>query len=119
MKGHIFGPRERLLACIISIGTGVPTTIDVGRKIGPLLETLKAISVNTEKFAREFRRDAKSAYPGQNIYFRFNFQHGLGEIEPKEWKELDRIKIATQGYLNENRNEVESCAPQILEPIGM
>lgn len=33
--------------------------------------------------------------------------------------ELDGTKIATQDYLNENWNEVESCATQILEHIGM
>lgn len=33
--------------------------------------------------------------------------------------ELDGTKIATQDYLNEIWNEVESCATQILEHIGM
>lgn len=93
--------------------------MDVGRKTKPLLETLKTISTDTEKVAREFREEMKSRYPKQNIYFRFNVQHGLGEIGLQEWKELDRTKIATQDYLNENWNEVESCATQIHEPIGM
>lgn len=42
-----------------------------------------------------------------------NVQHGLGEMG------LDRTKIVTQDYLNENWSEVESCASQIYEPIGM
>ena len=56
--GHIWPQRKA--ACIISIGTGVPTSINVERTVKSLLTTLTARSADTEKVAREYREDMKS-----------------------------------------------------------
>lgn len=115
--GYIWPKRK--IGCIVSIGTGVPECKDVGRKIKPLFETLKAMSVDTEKVAREFKADIRSKYLEQNLYFRFNVQQGLGQVGLEEWKEFDRTKVATEDYLSEHWDEVDSCASRICEPSGM
>jgi predicted acylesterase/phospholipase RssA len=109
---------ERKIGSIVSIGTGVPEGKDVGRRIRPLFETLKAMSVDTEKVAREFKADVSSKHLKQNPYFRFNVLQGLGQVGLEEWKELDRTKIATEDYLNEHWDEVSSCASRICKSSG-
>lgn len=104
---------NRQFECILSIGTGVPEYRDVGKKILPLIETLKAISVDTEKVAREVKKEMNS-----NIYFRFNVSHGLQQVALEEWEEFDRIKLATEDYLNEYGTDIELCASQIWKPCG-
>jgi hypothetical protein len=109
---------ERSIGCIVSIGTGVPRGKDVGRKIRPLFETLKDMSVDTEKVAQEFREDMRSRHPNSKIYFRFNVEHGLERIGLEEWKEFDRTKVATEDYLNQHWDDVDLCASQICNPTG-
>lgn len=109
---------EEKFGCIVSIGTGVPAIEDIGRRIVPLVKTLKNISLDTEKVGREFEKEMGSRFKGQNVYFRFNVQHGLERVALEEWKELDRVKVATQDYLNEQRSRVELCASQICDSSG-
>ena len=110
---------QRDIGCIVSIGTGVRDSRDVGRTIQSLFETLRDMSVDTENVAREFKEEIGSRYAKQNIYYRFNVQHGLEQVGLEEWKELDRTKLATQAYLNDHRAEVELCASQIHNSVGM
>ena len=107
---------NRGIGCIISIGTGVPAPRDVGRSIKPLLETLKAMSTDTEKVAREVKDEIACSYPGG--YFRFNVQHGLEGIGLEEWKEMDRVIIVTVDYLQENWEQVDLCASRLLNTDG-
>ena len=107
---------NRGVGCIISIGTGVPAPRDVGRSIKPLLETLKAMSTDTEKVAREVKNEIIYSYPGR--YFRFNVQHGLEGVGLEEWKEMDRVKTVTVDYLQGNWEEVDLCASQLLSTDG-
>lgn len=110
---------ERNIGSIISIGTGVPEYKDVGRKIRPLFETLKAISVDTEKVAREVDEELSSRYGESNPYFRFNVRNGLEQVGLEEWKEFDRTKLATEAYLNDHLEDINKCATQICKPSGM
>lgn len=110
---------NRKIGCIVSVGTGVPPTTDVGRKIKPLFETMKNMSLDTEKIARDFKKEMESRYSEQKVYFRFNVQHGLGQIGLEEWEHMDKTKVATQDYLNERWHEIQLCASQILSPSGM
>lgn len=109
---------ERQIGCIVSIGTGVPESNDVGRNIQKLVQTLKEISVDTEKVAREVKEEMRLKYPNFDTYFRFNVQHGLGQVKLEEWNDLDRVKVVTQDYLQENWKEADLCAAQIHKPIG-
>ena len=109
---------SREIGSIISLGTGVPMDRDVGRTIQPLLETLKSMALDTEKTAREFNEDMRSRYQGKRIYFRFN-PTGLGNVELEEWKELERVHVATRNYLNVQKGNVLLCASQLHCPIGV
>ena len=110
-SSHLWPKRE--FGSIISIGTGVLVSRDVGRTIKPLFECLKDMATDTEKVAREFEEEMKLKYGiDQQIYFRFNVQHGLENIGLEEWKELDRIKVATSDYLKSKWDQVDKCAAQ-------
>lgn len=102
------------IGCIVSIGTGLGSSKDVGRSIRPLLETMKEISTDTEKVAREFNEEMA----GQKVYFRFNVRRGLEQISLEEWKELSRIKVATEDYLIEHHRQVMDCASQLCTSIS-
>jgi hypothetical protein len=52
------------------------------------------------------------------IYFRFNVQGGLENVGLAEFKETGRIQQATEFYMGEVREQVQSCAAMILEPVG-
>lgn len=111
---HIWPSRS--IGCIVSIGTGVFGSRDVGRSIKPLFETLKAISTDTEKVAREVKEEMEHQFPEQQVYFRFNVQQGLETVGLEEWKEMGRIQTATEAYLQDNWRQVKACASRILSP---
>ncbi len=115
---HIWQP-TREIGCIVSIGTGVHASRDVGRTLKPLFESLKDIATDTERVAREFREETKHRYGvEQKVYFRFNVQHGLEDVGLEEWKELDRTKLATQDYTSDKSSEIAACASQLHNPSG-
>lgn len=89
------------IGCIVSIGTGIGSSKDVGRSIRSLEKTSIDISTDTENIAREFNEEMGHRYPEHKIYFRFNVQQGLEQVSPEEWEEMGRIKIVTEAYLNE------------------
>ena len=105
-------PNEKI-GCIVSVGTGVPASKDIGRWIKPLFETLKSMALDTEKVAREFENDMRSRHEGENTYFRFNVPSGLEQIGLEEWKHFDTVKVATLDYLNDQWSKVDVCASQI------
>ena len=111
---HIW-PSDRKTGCIVSIGTGVLISRDVGKTIKPLFDKLAEMATDTEKVAREFEEEMKHRYGiEQKVYFRFNVQHGLEQVGLEEWMERDRTKVATQDYLKSYWDRVEACASQIL-----
>ncbi|KAI9854152.1 MAG: hypothetical protein M1813_001359, partial [Trichoglossum hirsutum] len=114
---HIWPQRE--IGCIVSVGTGILASKDVGRTIKPLFESLKDIATDTEKVAGEFREEMKHKYGiEQKVYFRFNVQHGLEQVALEEWKEMDRTRVATHGYVMQERSQIEACASQLHKPIA-
>ena len=113
---HIW-PQQNV-GCMVSIGTGVELRMDFGNNLKDLLKTLKDIATSTQQVAREFKRKFEAEHSERNIYFRFNVDQGLGGIGLEEWREFDRVSIATQGYLQDNEEMVDLCASQIYKPIG-
>lgn len=86
--------------------------------MAPLIRTLTEISTDTENVAREFNEEMAHRFPEKKIYFRFNVHRGLEHVSIEEWKEMGRIKIATEDYLNEQWRQVGNCATQLCAPIG-
>lgn len=115
-RSHMWPP-DRKIGCIVSIGTGVPISRDVGRSIKPLFEKLADMATDTQKTAREFEEEMKSRYGiEQKVYFRFNVQHGLERVGLEEWREMDRTMVATQDYLKSVWSMVNACSSQIFDP---
>ena len=114
-KSHIWPDRQ--IGCIVSVGTGIPASRDVGRTIKPLFDKLKEMATDTEEIAREFAEEIKYKYGAeQKMYYRFNVQQGLEQVPLEEWKEMDRIKVATQDYLKINWSSIEACSAQVFDP---
>jgi len=112
---HIW-PASREIGCIVSVGTGILASRDIGRTIQPLFESLKGMATDTEKTAREFKEEMKHKYGVNQVYFRFNVQNGLEQVGLEEWKELDRTKVATEEYLIHEWSQVDTCATQLQQP---
>jgi hypothetical protein len=114
---HLWPNRD--IGCIVSVGTGIPASRDIGRTIMPLFDSLKAMVVDSEKTADEFREDMKSKHGvNQKVYFRLNVQHGLEQIDLEEWKEAGRIKVATEAYTKREWSQIDECASQLYRPTG-
>ncbi|MCJ1471106.1 hypothetical protein MMC07_009754 [Pseudocyphellaria aurata] len=105
------------IGCIVSIGTGMGLSTDVGRSLTAMLKTLTEIATDTENVAREFKEDIAHRFPERKIYFRFNVNRGLEQVSLTEWEEMGRVKIATEDYLNEQWREVDICASQLSNSI--
>ncbi|KAL9070427.1 MAG: hypothetical protein Q9161_004851 [Pseudevernia consocians] len=59
--------------------------VDVKRTIKPLFDKLTEMTTDTEKVTREFEKEIKYRYDiKQKVYFRFNVQHGLEQVELEE-----------------------------------
>jgi hypothetical protein len=109
---------SRKIGCILSIGTGVPPSVDVGRTLKPILKVLKSMATETEKTARQFGHEMRRTYgANQKVYYRFNVQQGLEKIGLEEWKHNDTVQVATRDYLDEERGQVDACASQLYEPV--
>ncbi len=113
---HIW-PSNRKYGCIVSVGTGVPISKDVGKGIVPLLAKVIEMATDTETVAREFEEQMKFQYGiEQKVYFRFNVQHGLEHVGLEEWKEMDRTRLATEDYLAIEWAKVAACSSRIFDP---
>ena len=113
---RIWASRE--IGCIVSLGTGIPADGDIGKNLTPLFHTLKSMSLDTEKTAREFKHEMGSRYPEKKLYFRFN-PNGLADIGLEEWKELGRVNVATRDYMIDQREELLLCAKQMCYHDGV
>jgi hypothetical protein len=114
---HIWPNKD--IGCIVSIGTGMHASRDIGRTIKQLFDTLKAMATDSEKTADEFREDIKEKHGvDQKVYFRLNVQHGLEQVGLEEWKEADRVMVATRDYIRKEWSQIDACASQLYKPIG-
>jgi predicted acylesterase/phospholipase RssA len=115
---HIWPNRD--IGCLVSIGTGMLVSRDIGRAFMPLFDSLKAMATDSEKTADEFKEDMKDKYGvDQKVYFRLNVQHGLEQVGLEEWKEADRIMVATRDYTRREWSQIDACASQLFKPTGM
>ncbi|KAI9854271.1 MAG: hypothetical protein M1813_001311 [Trichoglossum hirsutum] len=108
------------IQCVVSIGTGLPNFKKFGDDAKEVVETLVAISTETEDTERRFLQSHESL---NGRYFRYNVDKGLGEVGLDEHNEVDWIIRATESYLEEPRMEktIEAFAtahdPSILPPL--
>ena len=110
------------IGCVLSIGTGVPTVKDLGKNLKDLAKGMKEVLTNSKTVADEFadELDIYQANPlfADMSYFRFDVEHGVGEVSLEEWKHYPIIEQATDDYLKEHRAEIQNCVSAMLQRHG-
>ena len=101
---NIFG-NDRLVHCLVSIGTGHPGTIglakpDAFQKVLPtkLIAVLKKIATDCEDVANGLSARFKDL---EKFYFRFNVAHGAEGISLEEWRKIGVLTEHTKAYMAE------------------
>lgn len=101
---NIFG-NNRLVRCLVSIGTGHPGTIglakpDAFQKVlhTKLIDVLKKIATDCEDTANGLSARFKDL---EKFYFRFNVVHGAEGISLEEWEKMGELTEHTKAYMTE------------------
>ncbi|KAG9075017.1 hypothetical protein FRC06_010323 [Ceratobasidium sp. 370] len=101
------------LACVISIGAGHTSTIQI-QKSGPLrrvlpsnvLTVMRSIAMDGERVAQEMAMRFGQA---RGAYFRLNVDQGIQNIKASEWEKLSEVAAHTRAYTSH---------PETSEKIG-
>jgi hypothetical protein len=106
---------QEKLACLVSIGTGVPILKSFGDDVVHIGKSLIDLATETEKTAEQFRRD-KSVLDDEGRYYRFNVVRGLDGIGLEESKKIREIAAATDHYIGSQEvyKQMDRCAKQAL-----
>jgi hypothetical protein len=97
--------RNEDISCIISIGTGKlnPARYKTNYIPKDLIQTLIGISTNCEAMEVFYARQFQDV---DDLYFRFNVEHGLQDVDLDDWNRLGEVRTFTRDYLrgpNETR----------------
>ena len=94
---------DQHVSCIISIGTGQAQTIKLPKpglfqQTLPLdvIKAMQGMATDCERTAQEIAARFRDT---QNIYFRFNVEHGLQEVGLQQWESLDKVVTHTEQYM--------------------
>ena len=115
-EAYRLSDRKIGIACLLSVGTGIPKTEGVGSSGLDVLKTCVNIAFHAERTARSFKEDYYDSLVRDRRYFRFNVGQGLEGVKFEEWKYLDKIDAATRRYLYGVSDEIKACAKAISEP---
>ncbi|WKT53739.1 Patatin-like phospholipase domain [Fusarium oxysporum f. sp. vasinfectum] len=86
------------IQCLVSIGTGIPDLKNFGDNLKQVAETLKSISIETEKTEERFYNNHQLFGFGAR-YFRFSVDKGLADVQLDDSRKLDEIEASTEYYL--------------------
>jgi hypothetical protein len=123
--GHVLAEVKRMypnrhVSCILSIGAGHARTIHIPdpsppqRMLGTEAVTaMKDMATDSERVAEEmsirFRDTA-------GVYFRFNVDQGMQNMEARHWDRLDEVVAHTQAYLQKTEtNQRMSKLVQVIK----
>ncbi|KAI9149006.1 Phospholipase A I [Paramyrothecium foliicola] len=112
-------PSQRLedtVQCLVSIGTGMPSTAPFKDDIFNIGKSLVKLAIETEKTAEAFIRDKKTLRQ-QGRYYRFNVSRGLKNIGLEDTKQTNVIVSATDMYLEteEVSSKIQECAAMLRQ----
>ncbi|KAJ7889886.1 acyl transferase/acyl hydrolase/lysophospholipase [Mycena olivaceomarginata] len=112
------------IACIISLGTGQPHTINIPKpsllnRFLPL-DIMKAIQDMATDCEREHQPFAQCFEGIANLYFRFNLGQGVQDIQLNQWERLSDVVANTRQYLQSEPvvNQLSDAAKSLSEKIG-
>ncbi len=99
------------LRCLVSISTGVSTLKPVCDDVLGIWATLKELTTETEKTAKQFRRD-KLNLDDEGRYYHFNVDYRLEDIGLEESKKKKEIAATTSWYVASQAvfNQMKACA---------
>ncbi|KAJ7865933.1 FabD/lysophospholipase-like protein, partial [Mycena leptocephala] len=115
---------DRQIACIISLGTGQLHTIKIPppsllKRLFPLdvVKAIKGIATDCEK---EHQRFAHHFDPVPHVYFRFNVERGMQDIQLNQWERLGDVRANTRQYLLSHpiQNQLADAVKSLVEKIG-
>jgi hypothetical protein len=89
---------DHYVSCIMSIGTGHPRTIQIlNSDRHQAAIAIRNMAYDSERVAEEM---AKRFQDVTDVYFRFNVDQGLQDIEADSWEKLSNVAEHTKAYLN-------------------
>ncbi|KAJ7860874.1 P-loop containing nucleoside triphosphate hydrolase protein, partial [Mycena olivaceomarginata] len=122
-EAKILFPNHQI-ACVISLGTGQPHTISIPKPsllnhFLPLdvVKAVQGIATDCEKehqfFAHHFEGIA-------NLYFRFNVEQGMQNIQLNQWERLGDVAANTRQYIQSQpvTNQLANAAKSLSDRIG-
>ncbi|CAE6447651.1 unnamed protein product [Rhizoctonia solani] len=94
----------RHVSCIISIGAGYARTIripDCTRHRAYLAHgmAMKSMAVDSERVAEDMTRRFQDT---NGVYFRFNVDQGIQDVEADDWESLSNVTAHTCAYMGKN-----------------
>jgi hypothetical protein len=109
---------SRKISTIVSLGTGVSASIDLGNGLVSISNACVKIATDTETTADNFTKTYCS--PGGRFrdgYFRFNVTQGLQDVGLEEWRKHDLMWANTKEYMgkSEQQEKLASCANRLRE----
>lgn len=94
-------PLTNNINCLVSIGTGEPTSKAFGNFFPEVWNTLEAISRDAESSARHFLNNHLDLTNEPLRYFRFNVTAGLGDVGLEVLDAIPLIASATDDYFED------------------
>ncbi|KAJ7789137.1 acyl transferase/acyl hydrolase/lysophospholipase [Mycena olivaceomarginata] len=107
---------DREIACVISLGTGQPQTISIP-KPSPLQRLLP---LDIVKAMQEHQRTAGDLESVPHVYFRFNVEQGMQDIQLNQWEKLGDVVAHTEQYLMSHsvKGHIGDAVKSLSEKIG-
>ncbi len=105
---------EDRMRCVVSVGTGVPATLEYGAHFIGRLQTLKRVATDTEATAELFGRDRRRLQE-QGRYFRFSVGRGLEDVRLEQAHRMGDIAAATTRYVaaQDVAAQVRACGARL------
>ncbi|CAE6476809.1 unnamed protein product, partial [Rhizoctonia solani] len=91
---------DQYVSCIMSIGAGHAHTIHIpstDRQQASL--AMRAMATDSERVAEEMARRFQDT---AGVYFRFNVDQGIQDVETDDWEKLGTVGAHTRAYLSKN-----------------
>ncbi|KAJ7839930.1 FabD/lysophospholipase-like protein [Mycena olivaceomarginata] len=115
---------DRQIACIISLGTGQPHTINLPKpsllhRFIPL-DIVKAIQKIATDCEKEHQSLAHRFDGVAKLYFRFNVEQGMQDIQLNQWEKLGDIAANTRQYVQSQPvvTQLTDVVKSLSEKIG-